>query len=164
MDIHSQDAPKARVNITLDLETNGVKLKKELPLKLVLLGDFSRGQSQQPLAQRQRITINQHNFNEVLASLSPTLEVGINSHNTQDVDTKAQLTFQHMQDFHPQQIAMQVPKLKKLIAMRHLLKELRSHILEDANLRSQLHTVLKNPDARRRLQEELRQLITINAE
>jgi hypothetical protein len=42
----------ARVNITLDVETHGARRKKELPLKLLVLGNFSHHKNHKPVTQR----------------------------------------------------------------------------------------------------------------
>ena len=66
-----KEIPKARVNITLDLETGGAKKKKELPLKVLALGDFSRGKTTGPVAERERIDINKNNFDNVGLTQNP---------------------------------------------------------------------------------------------
>ncbi|MCK8688378.1 type VI secretion system contractile sheath small subunit, partial [Pseudomonas umsongensis] len=42
------EVPKARVNIKLDLHTGGAQKKVELPLKLMVMGDYSNGREQRP--------------------------------------------------------------------------------------------------------------------
>ena len=42
LDTFQKEIPKARINITLNLETNGAKKRKELPLKLLVMGDFAK--------------------------------------------------------------------------------------------------------------------------
>ncbi len=41
-------APKARVNLKLDLHTGHAPKKVELPLRLLVTGDFSHGEEQRP--------------------------------------------------------------------------------------------------------------------
>ena len=65
-DSFQNEIPKARVNITLDVETSEGRKKKELPLKLLVMGDFSNGQTQGPIGQRERIGISRNNFDQVL--------------------------------------------------------------------------------------------------
>ncbi|MHA3265505.1 type VI secretion system contractile sheath small subunit, partial [Yersinia pseudotuberculosis] len=61
------EIPKARINIKLDLHTGGAQKKVELPLKLLVMGDYSNGQEQRPLSEREKLNINKNNFNSVLA-------------------------------------------------------------------------------------------------
>ncbi len=50
------EIPKARVNLKLDLHTGGGQKKVELPLKLLVAGDFSNGQEERPLSERVKRT------------------------------------------------------------------------------------------------------------
>lgn len=43
-DSFQSEVPKARINLKLDLHTGGAGKKTELPLKLLIAGDFSNGQ------------------------------------------------------------------------------------------------------------------------
>ena len=52
------EIPKARVNLKLDLHTGGAQKKVELPLKLLVTGDFSNGAEQRPLSEREKIDVN----------------------------------------------------------------------------------------------------------
>ncbi len=69
------EIPKARVNIKLDLHTGGLLKKAELPLKLMVMGDYSNGKETRPLSEREKININKNNFNSVLAEFSPSLNL-----------------------------------------------------------------------------------------
>ena len=51
------EIPKARVNLKLDLHTGGGQKKVELPLKLLVAGDFSNGQEERPLSERVKTDI-----------------------------------------------------------------------------------------------------------
>lgn len=59
------EMPRARKNIKLDLFTNGVQKKVELPLKLLSVGDFSNGKAEGPLSKREKVSVNKNNFNSV---------------------------------------------------------------------------------------------------
>ena len=52
------EIPKARVNIKLDLHTGNGQKKVELPLKLLVTGDFSNGLELRPLSEREKVDIN----------------------------------------------------------------------------------------------------------
>lgn len=47
-DSFQSEVPKARINLKLDLHTGGASKKTELPLKLLVTGDFSNGQESAP--------------------------------------------------------------------------------------------------------------------
>ena len=71
------EVPKARVNIRLELHTGGAQKKVELPLKLMLLGDYSNGREQRTLSERSKVDINKNNFNQVLAEFRPELKLAV---------------------------------------------------------------------------------------
>ena len=46
---YQSEIPKARVNIRLSLHTGGAQKKIELPLRLMVIGDYSNGAEQRPV-------------------------------------------------------------------------------------------------------------------
>ncbi|MBB71054.1 MAG: type VI secretion system contractile sheath small subunit [Legionellales bacterium] len=150
------EIPRARVNITLDLHTEGALRKQELPLKLMVLGDFSHRQSSKP---PEPIRVSKHNFNDVLRELAPQLRLTVpNFCNREQSDMAVALTFQERQDFHPDDIALQVPAMRRLIAMRNLLKELKANLIDDRELRQRLQRIIDEPEQLQVLQKQLEEL------
>jgi len=147
------EVPKARVNIKLDLHTGGAQKKVELPLKLMVMGDYSNGQEQRPLSERSKVNIDKNNFDNVLAEFSPQLKLAVENTLANDKSEAAvELSFQRMKDFEPEQVARQIPQLRALLAMRNLLRDLKSNLLDNATFRHELERILKD-DA---LSDELR--------
>ncbi len=147
------EVPKARINIKLDLHTGGAQKKVELPLKLMVMGDYSNGKEQRPLSERSKANINKNNFDSVLAEFSPALNLAVENTLIDDnSDTAVELKFQNMKDFEPEQVARQIPQLRALLAMRNLLRDLKSNLLDNATFRNELERILKD-DA---LSDELR--------
>ena len=147
------EVPKARVNIKLDLHTGGEQKKVEVPLKLLVMGDYSNGTEQRPLSERSKIDINKNNFNSVLSEFQPSIKMAVPDTLAADgTDTAVSLTFNDMKDFEPEQVARQIPQLRALLAMRNLLRDLKSNLLDNATFRRELENILKD-DA---LSDELR--------
>ncbi|MEE9101640.1 MULTISPECIES: type VI secretion system contractile sheath small subunit [Pseudomonas] len=147
------EVPKARVNIKLDLHTGGAQKKVELPLKLMVMGDYSNGREHRPLSERSKINIDKNNFDNVLAEFSPSLKLAVENTLANDASESAvELSFQSMKDFEPEQVARQIPQLRALLAMRNLLRDLKSNLLDNATFRHELERILKD-DA---LSDELR--------
>ncbi|WP_247254958.1 type VI secretion system contractile sheath small subunit [Pseudomonas moorei] len=147
------EVPKARVNIKLDLHTGGAQKTVELPLKLMVMGDYSNGREQRPLSERAKVGVNKNNFDSVLADFSPALKVTVeNVLADEATDTSVELNFQSMKDFEPEHVARQIPQLRALLAMRNLLRDLKSNLLDNATFRYELERILKD-DA---LSDELR--------
>lgn len=153
------EIPKARVNIKLDLFTNGTKKQAELPLKLLSVGDFSNGKAEGALSERSKIDINKNNFNSVLSELNP--EVSLTVKNTLAGDGSEEnvsLNFQDMKDFEPEAVARQIPQLKAMLSMRNLLRDLKSNLLDNVTFRKELETILKDPALSDELRDELNAL------
>ena len=60
-------APKERVNITYKPATDGAQEDVELPLKILMHGDFTGRQDDRPLEDRKPINIDKDNFDKVMA-------------------------------------------------------------------------------------------------
>lgn len=141
---------KPRVHITYDVETDGGVVKKELPFVVGVLGDFSKEGSGQlkPLRERHFITIDRDNFDEVMASQSPSVSMRVDNRLTQDDSTlNVTLHFNKLADFHPEQIIKQVPALNALQQTRARLQDLLAKSDCSVPLESALAEILQNNDA-----------------
>lgn len=150
------EVPKARVNIKLDLHTGGAQKKVELPLKLMMLGDYSNGQEDRPLSERSKININKNNFDNVLTEFSPALKLTVeNTFAGDGSDASVDLKFEKMKDFEPEQVARQIPSLRALLATRNLLRDLKSNLLDNATFRLELERIVKDEALSNELRAEL---------
>lgn len=157
------EIPRARINITLDLETGGARKKKELPLKLLMMGDFSGGKTVGPVADRERINIDKNSFNQVLNDLGPELNCAVPNRIRNDGSELAvNLKFTSMADFEPDAIARQLPELQSLVAIRNLLKDLKSNLLDNKAFRTELEAILRDQDKRSELSSELRHIPSLD--
>ncbi|MEX5899167.1 type VI secretion system contractile sheath small subunit [Enterobacter hormaechei] len=135
-DSFQNEVPKARINLKLALHTGGAQKKIELPLKLLTVGDFSNGKENRPLSEREKINVNKNNFNSVLSEFNP--EVNLTVPNTMAGDGSEEsikLNFCDIKDFEPEQVARQIPQLRAMLAMRNLLRDLKSNLLDTASAR-----------------------------
>ncbi|MEF3102336.1 type VI secretion system protein ImpB [Raoultella ornithinolytica] len=153
------EIPRARVNIKLDLLTGGVQKKVELPLKLLSVGDFSNGKAEGTLSERDKIDINKNNFNSVLANLNPQVNLTVKNTLANDgSEENVTLFFQNMKDFEPEAVARQIPQLRAMLAMRNLLRDLKSNLLDNMTFRKELEIILKDPALSAELRNELNAL------
>ncbi len=156
---YQREIPKARVNITLDLETGGAKQQKELPLKLLMVGNFSQGAANSSLSQRERININKNNFNQVMSNVLPTLNiVAPNLIKNDGSEMSINMCFSNMKDFSPEKIVNKIPELKYLLAMRHLLRDLKSNLLDNHSLRRALDNIICDKTDLNQFSKELKAL------
>ena len=158
-DSFQNEIPKARVNITLDVETGGARKKLELPLKMLALGDFSGGKTKGRVAERERININKENVEQVLKDFSPEAKFSVDNVIKNDgSEIGVNLKFDNFKAFNPEQVAKQVPELDNLLAMRNLLKDLKSNLLDNGQFRRELERIIKNQPELEGLKAELDKL------
>ncbi|RZM87685.1 MULTISPECIES: type VI secretion system contractile sheath small subunit [unclassified Escherichia] len=155
-DSFQREIPKARINLKLDLHTGGASKKMELPLKLLIAGDFSNGQESAPLSERKKVNLNKNNFDAVLFDYSP--EVNLIVKNTladDDSEDSIKLTFRSIKDFSPEQVSRQIPQLKAMLSMRNLLRDLKANLLDNQAFRKELENILLDPALSAELRAEL---------
>ncbi|MEJ4045062.1 type VI secretion system contractile sheath small subunit [Erwinia sp. SLM-02] len=159
-DSFQKEIPKARINLKLDLHTGGASKKMELPLKLLVTGDFSNGQETAPLSERSKTDVNKNNFNSVLAEYSPSVNITVENTLAGDgSEENIHLTFRNMKDFTPEQVARQIPQLKAMLAMRNLLRDLKANLLDNQNFRKELEKILLDPALSNELRSELSAMV-----
>ncbi|HBZ14243.1 type VI secretion system contractile sheath small subunit [Candidatus Pantoea floridensis] len=161
---YQNEIPKARINLKLDLHTGGSAKKTELPLKLLVTGDFSNAQEDRPLSEREKINVNKNNFNSVLADIAPSVNLIVpNTLAGDGSEENVALNFRDMKDFEPEQVARQIPQLRAMLAMRNLLRDLKSNLLDNVTFRKELEAILKDPALSDELRSELSALATDQA-
>jgi len=158
-DSFQNEIPKARVNITLDVETGGARKKLELPLKMLALGDFSGGKTTGSVANRERININKQNLEQVLSDFTPEAKFTVDNVIKNDgTEIGVHLKFDDFKKFNPEQVARQVPELDNLLSMRNLLKDLKSNLLDNGKFRRELEKIVQNQPELEGLKAELDKL------
>lgn len=160
-DTFQKEIPRARVNISLELETNGASNSKELPLKMLVMGDYSNGKNQEDLAERERVAINKNNLNQVLKSTAPQAKFLVDNKISGEGSIGVDLTFDSFKSFDPEQVASQIPQLNNMMAMRNLLKDLKSNLLDNSSLRKELERVLQNKPELEELKAKLNDIAPI---
>ncbi|EIZ2109804.1 type VI secretion system contractile sheath small subunit [Salmonella enterica] len=150
------EIPKARINLKLDLHTGGVSKKTELPLKLLVAGDFSNGQESAPLSERKKVNLTRNNFDAVISEYSPKVNLTVKNTLAGDgCEDNISLTFRSMEDFTPEQVSRQIPQLKAMLSMRNLLRDLKANLLDNQAFRKELEKILLDPALSAELRAEL---------
>ena len=151
-------APKERINVTFKPATGGAQEEIELPLKLMVLGDFTQRADERKVEDRKPISIDKHNFDEVLGKqeLSLTFAVPNRLQDEQgDDELPVQLRINSMKDFNPAAVVEQVPELKKLMELRDALVALKGPLGNTPAFRKAIESVLGDDDSRDRVLNEL---------
>jgi type VI secretion system protein ImpB len=150
-------APKERVNITYKPATGNAKEEVELPLKLLMLGDYTQRPDPRPLEERKPISVDKDNFNKVMAEqkLNLTYNVKDTLSEEQDSELTVNLKFRRLSDMEPEAIANQVPELKKLLDLRAALTALKGPLGNEKAFRNKIQQILGDPGQRNKLITEL---------
>jgi type VI secretion system protein ImpB len=138
---------KPRVHITYEVETEGAEILRELPFVVGIMGDFSGDPTQplRPLSERKFIQIDRDNFNEVMARMTPGLNLRVENKLAGDGSEMAvALKFNAIEDFEPARVAEQVPALKALLETRNKLRDLMSKVDRSEELEGLLEQILTN--------------------
>ena len=149
---------KPRVHITYEVETEGAEVLRELPFVVGIMGDFSGDPTEplKPLSERKFIQIDRDNFNEVMARMTPGLNLRVDNKLADDGTQMAvSLRFDAIEDFEPARVAEQVPALKALIETRNKLRDLMSKVDRSEQLESLLEQILTNENELKSLSGEL---------
>lgn len=139
-----------RVQITYDVEVGDDVQMKELPLVVGVMSDLS-GESvkkKPKLKERKFVEIDSENFDEVMASIQPRVEISVDNKIT-DEDTKLnmELDFNKMEDFKPLNVVKKVPALNKLFEARSHLVDLLGKLDGNDKLDEMLTEIVQNtPD------------------
>lgn len=149
---------KPRVHIKYEVETEGAVLEKELPFVVGVLGDFSGDPVAplKPFGERKFIQIDRDNFDEVMARMTPGLNLLADNTLLEDgTQIAVSLKFSKMDDFEPAAIVAQVPALASLLDTRNKLRDLLAKADRSENLESILEKVLQDSQTLKRLAGEL---------
>ncbi len=150
-------APKERVNIVYRPATGDAQEEVELPLKLLVMGDFTLREDDRPLDEREPINIDKDNFDEVLKAHDLKLKLNVKDRLSDDEDAQmsVELKFESLKDFGPESIVEQVPQLKKLLELRKALGSLKGPLSNIPEFRKKLQELVKDEETRQKLLKEL---------
>lgn len=150
-------APKERVNIVYKPATGDAKEEVELPLKLLVLGDFTLQQDSRQMEDRDPISVDKDNFDDVLKGQKLELKMTVANKlaNQEGEEMAVDLTFDRLKDFDPDAIVAKVPELQKLMELREALKALKGPLSNVPEFRKKVQEMVQDPGARDRLLKEL---------
>ena len=150
-------APKERVNIVYRPATGDAQEEVELPLKLLVIGDFTGRTDERMLEDREPINIDKDNFNEVLKGQELDLAITVPNKLSEDPEDEmgVNLNFGSLKDFGPEAVAEQTPELKKLLELRKALGSLKGPLSNVPDFRKKIQALVKDEEARDKLLKEL---------
>ena len=145
-----------RVHITYEVELGGAQVVKELPFVVGVLSDLSGANNKQlpKLKERKFVEIDRDNFDDVLKSMQPRVQMRVdNTLQGDGSELAVDLKFEKLSDFAPDSVVEQVEPLKKLMEVRNQLKDLQSRTEGNDRLEEMLDSVIDNETVREKLKE-----------
>ncbi|MCL5269439.1 MAG: type VI secretion system contractile sheath small subunit [bacterium] len=150
-------APQERVNIVYKPATGGAQEEIELPLKLLMMGDYTLREDDRPLEDREPINVDKDNFDEVLRNQKLRLNLDVQNKLVEDPEAQmaVDLKFDSIKDFEPESIARQIPETAKLLELRQALSSLKAPLANKLEFRKKIESILADDAARQKLLNEL---------
>lgn len=150
-------APKERVNIVYKTSLGGVQEEIELPLKLLVLGDFTKKPDERTVEEREPIQIDKDNFSEVMEGMELGLDITVPNRLTDEEgeELNVSLKISDLNDFSPESISEQVEELKKIIELREALLALKGPLGNVPAFRKRIQDIMADEKARAKLMAEL---------
>jgi type VI secretion system protein ImpB len=159
MSSNGSTAPKERVNIVYRPATDGASAEVELPLKLLVLGEYASQANGASIEDTKPVNIDKTNFNDVLKGQNISLQLSVpNRLDDKDNDESMMpisLNIESMDDFSPDAIVEKVPELQQMIALRDALKALKGPLGNIPEFRNKLQELIADDEARAKLLSEL---------
>lgn len=150
-------APKERVNIVYRPATGDAKEEVELPLKILVLGDFTMQPDDRMIEEREPTNIDKDNFNDVMRAQNLKLDITAPDKLSGDPDKEmaVSLNFESIGDFSPESIARRTPELNQLLQLREALSALKGPMSNRPEFRKKIQEIVTDATMREKLLKEL---------
>ncbi|MCF5502484.1 type VI secretion system contractile sheath small subunit [Pseudomonas syringae] len=151
-------SPKERINVTFKPAIGGAQEEVELPLKLLVVGDFTQRVDERKLEDRKAISIDKNNFDDVMAKQELTLEMSVPNCLQSDSEIEnlaVSVKVGSMKDFNPASLVEQIPELRKLMELRNALMALKGPLGNTPAFRKAIENVIADTDSRNSVLDEL---------
>ncbi len=160
------EIPPSRVNIRYVKYTGGAQEKVELPLKLLLLGDYTLREDDTPLDERKKISINKDNFAAVMREQNLKLSMVVPNQlsGREGDEMRVDLDIESLDAFNPDSIVQNVPELKKMIEIRELLSDLKARVITNRKFRLALENIVKDKSQVEAIMSELDRIAPVSDE
>ncbi len=151
-------APKERVNIVYRPATGGAQEEVELPLKILVMGDYTLREDDRMVEEREPINIDKDNFNEVMKAQTLNLDLTVENKLSEEPDAEMALSLkiESMKDFQPEQVVKNTPELNKLLELREALNALKGPMGNRPEFRKKIQALIGDDASREKILKELK--------
>jgi type VI secretion system protein ImpB len=155
------ELPQSRITLTYRTTINGEEEDIKLPMRTMVLGDFSMGTSkdrQVEFEQREQRTLDGTNrVDDLMKDMGIKMNLTVpNKINPDKDDIEVSLPVTGMKSFTPDEVAQNVPQVKALLLLKQLLAEMQSNIDNRRDLRKLVQEICANPESMQKALGELK--------
>ncbi len=156
------EIPKSRLTLRYRTEVNGQPEDLSLPMRFLVAGDFSQGSSkdqQQDLDERRTRNMDGKNTDAVMKDMGLNLKFQVPNKIDPDKeeDLQVDIPFDSMRSLSPDQVALNVPKIRGLLMLKELLQEVMSNVDNRKSYRKLLSELMANEEALNSMLSELKE-------
>ncbi|MDR2744380.1 MAG: type VI secretion system contractile sheath small subunit [Desulfovibrio sp.] len=154
----SSIAPKERINVTFKPATGGAQEEIELPLKVMIMGDFLHRYDERSFIDRKPVAVNKNNYDDVMTKQELNLQLAVPNRLLDadgENDLSVNLSFKNIRDFEPEGVARQIPEMRKLLELREALVSLKGPLGNIPSFRKAIEEVLTETRQRDQVMKEL---------
>ncbi|AIT09604.1 intracellular growth locus iglA [Candidatus Francisella endociliophora] len=139
--------PSSRLMINYETSVDGVLKKKELPYRVLVAGDLSKGKSsdaQKDLADRDVRRIK-HGADRALEDMNISFDFEVpNFVSKESKSLKVNYKLDAIKDFKPDAVAQKVPEIKALLELKEILTSFAKDIDNNRNLKKVIDGVFSD--------------------
>lgn len=161
-----KEIPPSRVNIRYVKYTGGAQEQVELPLKLLLLGDYTMRSDSTPLEERKKIRVTKDNFEAVMREQNLRLSMVVPNRlsGVEGDEMKVEVPVESLATLTPDELVHRVPELAKMLEIRELLTDLKARVITNRKFRLALEGIVKDQTQVDAIMRELDRLAPVPTE
>ena len=151
-------APKERVNIVYRPATGDAQEEVELPLRILVMGDYTLKEDGRPVEDREVVSIDKDNFNERMKAQNLELDLTVANKLSDDPDEEmsVSLKFESLKSFEPESVVKNTPALNKLLELREALKSLKGPMSNKPEFKKKNQKLIQDDASRNQILKELK--------
>ena len=155
------EIPKSRLTLKYKTEVDGETEDQTLPLRMLIPGDFSLGNSKDrkvDLDERRIRNLNGTNTDAVMKDMGTSLNFAVANKVDpgEEEDMQVDIPIDSMKSFSPDQIVKHVPKLNGLLMLKKLMEETLANVDNRKEFRKLLNDLMGDEEALKNMMEELK--------
>ncbi|ABO46042.1 type VI secretion system contractile sheath small subunit [Francisella tularensis] len=139
--------PNSRLMINYETNVDGVLKKKELPYRVLVVGDLSKGRSvdaKKEFADREVRRVN-NGVDRVLEEMNISFDFEAPNFVSKDrSNLKVNYRIESVKDFRPDAVAKKVPEIRALLEMKEILASFAKDIENNRNLKKTIDMIFSD--------------------